>query len=213
MVNNSCRNRDNQSSTTGSRELSPRSLPARNKEGSRSEEPISVLIVEDHALTRKSLERGLRQLGFAVCAAASGREAIMIYALNRCEIDLVLCDLNMPGMNGLDVLCAARQINPNVRFCFMKGDTRAATTEELLRSGALRVFAKPLSPLSGISQELRSVASQHVSLDVTAGPESAPPVEGGVPKVGFANSTDSDGVLANEAALRHSMSNAYRRPR
>src|SRR5262245_11971981 len=78
-----------------------------------------VLVVDDEALIRSMLNTGLAQYGFEVRLAASGREAIEIYSRDFSEIDLVLLDVRMPGLDGPQTLARLEAINPNVRCCFM----------------------------------------------------------------------------------------------
>ena len=64
---------------------------------------ITVLIVDDSSVMRKIIERSLRQAGLEISQvfeAANGLEALAV--LNRQKVNLVLCDINMPAMDGLD---------------------------------------------------------------------------------------------------------------
>jgi two-component system, chemotaxis family, chemotaxis protein CheY len=64
---------------------------------------IRVLIVDDSSVMRKILERSLRQAGVeltSVCQAGNGAEALAVLAEN--QVDLILCDINMPVMDGLE---------------------------------------------------------------------------------------------------------------
>src|SRR6266567_6525791 len=72
-------------------------------------EPASLLIVDDEELNREGLGRRLRRDGYAVALAKSGREAIEMLGERR--FDLVLLDIMMPGMNGLEVLKLLRRVD------------------------------------------------------------------------------------------------------
>ena len=64
---------------------------------------LTVLIVDDSSVMRKIVERSLRQAGLEISQvfeAANGLEALAV--LNRQKVNLVLCDINMPAMDGLD---------------------------------------------------------------------------------------------------------------
>ncbi len=214
MVTNCCGERNKYPSQGGLQETHARALPSRGESSERPDDSLSLLLVEDHALTRKSLERGFRQHGFVVCSSANGREAVMIYALNARELDIVLCDLNMPGMDGLAVCQAAREINPHVRFCFMTGDTRSGTKEALLGAGALRVFTKPLSPLSDISQELRLIARRPSMPEAIAIPSVEQQSQHTTSQIDRSKAIASaDLTVRQPATLRQSMGMAQRRPR
>ena len=60
----------------------------------------SVLVVDDEAALRKALRASLTASGFRVEEAVSGEEALE--ALRRCAFDLILLDINMPGISGID---------------------------------------------------------------------------------------------------------------
>lgn len=66
---------------------------------------IRVLLVDDSSVMRKIVDRSLRQSGLeisAVLEAANGAEALAVLAENR--VDLILCDINMPGMDGIELV-------------------------------------------------------------------------------------------------------------
>ena len=89
------------------------------------------------------VQLGLERNGFAVWLARDGREAIDLYRQHAEEIAVVLLDVRMPGLDGLQTLEVLRQRNPEVLACFMSGDTGPCKPEELLQRGAAHVIAKP----------------------------------------------------------------------
>src|SRR5262245_26631150 len=107
--------------------------------------PISnsrtILVVDDHDGIRQMLQTALRTLNFEVHIAANGAQAIELFS--REAIDLVLMDVLMPVMDGPQILAALQKIRPDVRCCFMSGDSGRYTTEELLERGAACVIEKP----------------------------------------------------------------------
>jgi CheY-like chemotaxis protein len=103
---------------------------------------IGVLVVDDEHLVRSMLQLGLERDGFNVWSAASGREAIRLYRSHGKSIDVVLLDVRMPGLDGVETLQLLRELNPQVRACFMTGDTGAYRPEELRQRGA-PVLVKP----------------------------------------------------------------------
>jgi CheY-like chemotaxis protein len=112
-----------------------------------------ILVVDDDAAVRFLLDVGLRQYGFAVLQAADGEEALQVYQQERAEIDLVLLDIRMPGLDGPQTLDALVHMNPQVRCCFMTGHAGSYSHAELLQLGAERVFAKPFQ-LAELAQTL-----------------------------------------------------------
>src|SRR5262249_48257054 len=105
--------------------------------------PPTILVVDDDAMMRMLLEMGLRQQGFDVCVAASGDEAVALYRNGQPNIDLVLLDVRMPGLDGPQTLAVLRQQNPDVRCCFVSGDTGGYNPAELLAMGVADVIEKP----------------------------------------------------------------------
>jgi len=105
----------------------------------------SVLIVDDHPLTREALSALLTQHGFAVVGqAADGEEAIGF--ARRLQPRLVLLDLSMPGLSGLEALPRLREAAPS---CEVVVFTASGTEENLLaaiRGGAAGYLLKTESP-------------------------------------------------------------------
>jgi CheY-like chemotaxis protein len=119
-----------------------------------------VLVVDDTDAVRECICAGLRRHGFEVRAAGSGRDAIELYhELLRQDRDVtVLLDVQMPGLDGPQVLAALRTMDPGVRAYFMTGDPGRFGEDELLALGTRRVFPKPF-PVAAAAVEFRRVAS------------------------------------------------------
>jgi len=101
-----------------------------------------LLLVDDDAQIRDLLrEVGARE-GFDVLEAADG--AIAIEMMQRRHMDLVLLDLHMPRVNGLDVLREARTLGSNPKIALMSGAARVEDAVEAIKLGASEYFAKPL---------------------------------------------------------------------
>src|SRR5713101_8474409 len=94
--------------------------------------PETILIVDDHPLTRSALAALLGQNGFSVVGEAADGEAAIEQA-RELSPDLVLLDLSMPGMNGLEALPRLREAAPTAEVVVL---TASGTEENLL--GAIR---------------------------------------------------------------------------
>lgn len=103
----------------------------------------AILVVDDDRDIREMLQRVLEMDGFAPRLAASGKEAIELYRQQPRDIALVLLDVQMPMLDGPQTLDALRRLDPQVRCCFMSGDTGDYTAESLLGRGAGHIFQKP----------------------------------------------------------------------
>jgi DNA-binding NtrC family response regulator len=102
-----------------------------------------ILVVDDEVLLRTLLVRGLNEGGFRAIVARNGQEALNLFAARQQEIALVLLDVRMPGMDGLETLERLKRIDPDVRCCFMSGDLGGRSVGQLEATGALHLFAKP----------------------------------------------------------------------
>jgi len=98
-----------------------------------------VLLAEDDLPLRLMLGAALRRRGFRVWAAADGQEALDLYGRYRDDIRVVLCDVRMPRLGGLEVLAALRRDAPDLPVCLMSGEPE----EEFQTTGAARFFWKP----------------------------------------------------------------------
>ena len=102
-----------------------------------------ILVVDDDSVVRGELKKELRQQGLDVWLAANGQEALELFWRHRGEIDVVLLDVCMPGLDGPQTAKALRQLEPQLRVCFMSGDLGGYTDQKLRDLGALAVIPKP----------------------------------------------------------------------
>ncbi len=102
-----------------------------------------VLIVDDSGLARRTTRRLLEQMGHTVEEATDGEEALERYYINR--HDLVILDMVMHGMYGLDVLSKIRELNPDARVIVATADIQNSTRERARTAGAAAFVNKPLN--------------------------------------------------------------------
>ena len=109
--------------------------------------PIRVLIVDDHALVRAGLRLLIEALEGveAVGEASDGREAIALAA--KLRPDVVLMDLMMPELNGLDATARIVAANPAVRILILSMSTGEETVLPALRAGAVGYLLKDVMPV------------------------------------------------------------------
>jgi DNA-binding response OmpR family regulator len=103
---------------------------------------IRVLLVDDEVELLQALSERLRLRGFDVAVARSGEKALAL--LKAVDIDLMVLDLRMPGMDGMTVLRTARQDHPNVDVIMLTGHGSEKERVESLRLGAFDYFQKPV---------------------------------------------------------------------
>lgn len=102
----------------------------------------TVLVVDDEKVLRFTLERILVDCGYRVLLAENGKDAIDVY--NKTEkVDLVICDMIMPEMNGYECFLKLKEINPDIKFIIASGFTRDNSIEELKKKGLSGFIKKP----------------------------------------------------------------------
>jgi len=114
-----------------------------------------ILIVDDEPSMRDMLRIVMRRDGFDVEVAANGKEAIEL--LKRERIDLLLSDIRMPDVSGVDVLRAAKEVNRDIVAFMMTAFASTDSAVEAMRLGAVDYFTKPFN-----MDELRLKVRQHL---------------------------------------------------
>jgi len=102
-----------------------------------------VLLVDDSGLARRSTRRMLEQAGFEVIEAEDGLSALERFAVD--EPDVVLLDLVMKGMYGLDVLSKIREIDPQAKVIVVSADVQNSSRQMVQDGGAAGFINKPAS--------------------------------------------------------------------
>jgi DNA-binding NtrC family response regulator len=103
--------------------------------------PAKVLVVDDEAGMRKSLAIMLRRDGYAVSEASGGTEAVE--QLGREVFDLIVADLNMDDLSGLEVLRHVRQTSPDLEVILMTAFGTIESAVEAMKLGAFDFITKP----------------------------------------------------------------------
>src|SRR5678816_143105 len=102
---------------------------------------LKILIVDDSSLSRRTLRRILESAGYEVVEADDGMTALEVYFLEKPV--LVLLDLVMKGMYGLDVLVKLREMDPNALVVVASADIQSSTRKLVDEAGALAFINKP----------------------------------------------------------------------
>ena len=106
----------------------------------------TILIAEDDQLLRKSTAAFLQGSGYLVLEAESGRRALELLA--EITPDLILTDLQMPDLDGFDVLKEVRQLSPDTPVIILSGIGTMDDVIESLRLGAWDYLTKPLDNMN-----------------------------------------------------------------
>jgi len=90
-------------------------------ENQRIKKSCTVLLVDDELIVIEPICELLKRLGYTVICAANGEEAIDLFKQERDDIDVVILDMLMPGMNGKEAFLHIRRIQPEIPVIFASG--------------------------------------------------------------------------------------------
>ncbi len=107
-----------------------------------NETPGRILLVDDDDALLRALARGLKRVGYLVECAHDGQSAAGV--LESGAFDVVVSDIAMPGMNGIEFLLAVRRVDLDVPVVLMTGTPEVATAARAVEFGALRYLTKPV---------------------------------------------------------------------
>jgi diguanylate cyclase (GGDEF)-like protein len=104
---------------------------------------VRTLVVDDEEIVRSFLIDVLTDEGYQITAVSSGEKAVTL--LSQEEFDLVITDIKMPGMDGMEVLRVAKARNPNQNVIVMTGYASTETAVESMKLGAADYITKPFN--------------------------------------------------------------------
>jgi diguanylate cyclase (GGDEF)-like protein len=116
---------------------------AEEKEQHEKSSPVRILIVDDEELMREFLHEVLRDEGYTIDLAGSGREALK--KMSASEYDIVLTDIVMPELDGLGVVGATKDLPYNPSVIVMTGYASMETAVESMKLGAADYITKPFN--------------------------------------------------------------------
>jgi DNA-binding NtrC family response regulator len=120
-------------------------------------ETASVLVVDDEPLIRETLAEYLQGQGFRVAVAASGEAALA--AVKKSPYDVVVCDINLPGLDGIEVLERLSRSNPETFVLLITAYATVESAVEAFHKGASDYLMKPIL-LREVSQKIRRLMTQ-----------------------------------------------------
>lgn len=122
-----------------------------------------VLIVDDEADIRKTVRLTLTKAGFDVVEAEDGEKAIKEIGSgdNPRMVDAILCDIQMPKINGKEAVAFFRQQYPSVPVIILTGQPQVQDATELMKQGVVDYLVKPVSP-----EKLTEIVAKHVKAHV-----------------------------------------------
>ena len=122
----------------------------------------SILLIDDHALFTDALTSVLATCDGVgrLTKATTGEEGIASY--RERPADLVLCDLALPGISGLDVLRAIRAINPSARVCILSANGHQQVVADAIAAGCCGYLSKTAGVTEFVDKVLRALQGEQV---------------------------------------------------
>ncbi|MGC4081409.1 MAG: response regulator [Vicinamibacterales bacterium] len=103
----------------------------------------TVLMVEDEASVRHVVQVMLERMGMNVIAATDAQDALRVMAMHRGDIDFLLTDVIMPGLNGRQLAEHVQAIRPNIRTIYMSGYTDDSVVQQVVLQADAFYIQKP----------------------------------------------------------------------
>ncbi len=122
----------------------------------------NILVVDDEPVERQALTEILRLEGYYVASLANGEAAVDYVRLNN--VDLMILDLRMPGMSGLDVVKVVNRISPDVEIILLTAHGSLETAIDALRSRVHDYLLKPASPAQIIESVERGLTRRQARM-------------------------------------------------
>ena len=116
----------------------------------------TILIVDDEKQVLEACRAMLNQLGYRTIPANNGKEAVEIFQKENADIDLIILDMIMPGMDGLTAYKHFKEINANVKVILASGYSMSDNVKEIVAKGCDEFIQKPftLSQISLVTRRL-----------------------------------------------------------
>jgi two-component system response regulator HydG len=142
----------------------------------RGPEQLRVLIVDDDPGLRMSMAANLEEEGFDVRCAASGAEALALLGDTTPGVDLLLSDVRMPGMSGLELWRRVKTSWPGLPGVLMTAFTAEHVLAGAVREGVYAILHKPFDPLEAIAVVRRAARRLRILLVEPRGAGGAAPL-------------------------------------
>jgi DNA-binding NtrC family response regulator len=126
--------------------------------------PPRVLAVDDEQVVCESIRRVLGEEGYNISTSTSSRDGLEM--LRKEHFDLLLLDIKMPEMDGIELLRAARDVSPETEVLIITGYATIETAVEAIKLGAFDYLEKPVSPPQLIVAAARALERKHL-VDLT----------------------------------------------
>lgn len=123
----------------------------------------TILVVDDDVSNRSTVEKILQKEGYVVHLAADGAEALAL--IRRESVALVVTDFKMPGMTGLDLLKAARTLQPDLEVILMTAYGTVEAAVEAMKEGAYDFISKPFKRVELLKAVQKALEKQALAAE------------------------------------------------
>jgi PAS domain S-box-containing protein len=134
----------------------------------RARDGETVLVVEDESAVRTAARKVLQRLGYRVLEAADGAVGLRIAATPDPRVDLVLTDIAMPGMNGLELAGALHGVRPEVAVIYMSGNPEELASRGMAPPAGAPVLQKPFT-VDQVARTVRLALDTRTEVTAIAG--------------------------------------------
>jgi len=131
--------------------------------------PKRILVIDDDVAVRRSCERALNHVGYEVRTVATGREGLA--QATRSDVDLVMADLRLPDLDGMEVVRSLRSRRPEVVVLVITGYGTVASAVEAVKLGVSDYLEKPFTPeelSKAVGEALKEVAGTSATTGIDA---------------------------------------------
>lgn len=104
---------------------------------------INILVIDDNAATLKTLSAGLGDIGYRVTTASTGKKALEV--IGKKPFNILITDIKLPDISGMEILEAAKEINPETVVVMITGHASIETAVEAINEGAYAYILKPVA--------------------------------------------------------------------
>jgi CheY-like chemotaxis protein len=125
------------------------SLPVETERGITEAPPkgsATVMVAEDEDTVRNLTTRILERNGYRVISAANAEEALVLWSDWRQDVDFLLTDVIMPGLNGLELFNRLKDDKPELQVLYMSGYPEDVIADHGMNTGTVQLLEKPFSP-------------------------------------------------------------------
>lgn len=115
-----------------------------------------ILLIDDDELVVKITEAMLKKIGYKILKANSGHEGLKLFQTHRNQIDLIICDMIMPKIDGFELARRSREIDPCVKLLLSSGSLINEDEKDIVNRGFDGLIKKPYT-MNELSEKIDKI--------------------------------------------------------